>query len=367
MHEGPTLGMWATERLKPTTQHTMRTLTTLLTGAILMAAHTSHARIIRVNSVAAFATTCSDCFQTLSTAYGAAVDGDTIHLEPSDANYQGDLTIAKRLVIIGAGYKLGAAPGNSGLQANTQTSKVDYLSINALGSGTVLLGLHFVTSGGGNHGLDIEGAASNITVRRCFFNGQSIGFPSGGNVSDILIAENFIEGGIGVANNSNVQTVTNLTIRNNIIGNNLYFNRAEDVIENLLVLNNTFLYNGNHALKNAEIAYNSFYQGNITGTNNTIHDNISAVALTGGDVSNAVVNMGNVYNLTVGTDDSKYDILGTSPYNETGAQARGAFSGISPYRLSGIPNIPTIYSLQSTMNTIPGGTVNVTLSTRSNP
>src|SRR5690606_4687569 len=104
-----------------------------------------------------------------------------------------------------------------------------------------------------------------------------------------------------------------------------------------------------------------------TGTNNTIHDNISAVALTGGDASNAVVNMGNVYNLMVGSDDSKYDILSTSPYNETGAQARGAFSGISPYRLSGIPNIPAIYALQSTLNTTPGGTVNVTLSTRSNP
>ncbi|MBK9626317.1 MAG: hypothetical protein IPO56_01020 [Flavobacteriales bacterium] len=142
---------------------------------------------------------------------------------------------------------------------------------------------------------------------------------------------------------------------------------AEDVIDESGGTNNTFSYNGNHALTNAEVSYNVFYQGNITGTNNTIHDNITAAAITGADlVSNPVVSMGNVFNLSVGTDDSKYDILATSPYNEGGPNERGAFSGISPYRLSGIPNIPTIYTLQSTLNTSPGGSVEVTLSTRTN-
>lgn len=346
----------------------MRILSSLLTGTLLLASLTSQARILRVNSVGAFATTCADCYQTLSSAYGSAMDGDTIHLEPSDANY-GDLTIQKRLVIIGNGYKLADSnspnnsPNNAGLQANVQTSRVNLLTVSGPNAqGTQIIGLHFTDYGGG---LSI-GNTSNISVRRCFFNGLSIGFASGGtSVSNILIAENFISGDI--SNSYGAQTITNLTIRNNIITGNLNFNDAADVVENLLVLNNTLLSNGNHGLKNAEVAYNVFHQGNITGTNNTVHDNISAVALTGGDASNAVVNMATVYNLTVGTDDGKYDILSASPYNETGTQARGAFSGISPYRLSGIPNIPAIYSLQSTLNTTPGGTVNVTLGTRSNP
>ena len=294
-------------------RETMKTLTTFLTGALMLANITTHARIIRVNSVAAFATTCTDCYQTL--------DDDTIHLEPADANY-GDLTIQKRLVIIGAGYKLGAAPNNIGLQANSQTSKVNLLTLNNINSqGTVIMGLHFVDQFGG---VTIANT-SDITVSRCYFNSSlDIVFPNGGTgVSNILVAENFISGSI------------------------------------------TLLSTGNHALKNAEVAYNVFY-GNIAGSNNTVHDNISATSLVGGDASNQVVNMGNVYNLLVGTDDSKYDILAASPYNEGGAQGRGAFSGISPYRLSGIPNIPTIYSLQSTLNTTPGGTVNVTLSTKSN-
>jgi len=338
-------------------RETMKTLTTFLTGALMLANITTHARIIRVNSVAAFATTCTDCYQTLATAYGAAQDDDTIHLEPADANY-GDLTIQKRLVIIGAGYKLGAAPNNIGLQANSQTSKVNLLTLNNINSqGTVIMGLHFVDQFGG---VTIANT-SDITVSRCYFNSSlDIAFPNGGTgVSNILVAENFISGSI--THNQFAQTITNLTIRNNIINGNLSFAEAADVIENLLVLNNTLLSTGNHALKNADVFY-----GNIAGSNNTVHDNISATSLVGGDASNQVVNMGNVYNLLVGTDDSKYDILAASPYNEGGAQGRGAFSGISPYRLSGIPNIPTIYSLQSTLNTTPGGTVNVTLSTKSN-
>ncbi len=45
----------------------------------------------------------------------------------------------------------------------------------------------------------------------------------------------------------------------------------------------------------------------------------------------------------------------------------GAFGATDPYKLSGIPNIPTIYSL-SAPTSIPSGTnsMNVTFSTRNN-
>src|SRR5690606_24648018 len=146
-----------------------------------------------------------------------------------------------------------------------------------------IMGLHFVDHGGG---LRISNT-SNITVRRCFFGSNiDISFPSGGTgVSDVLVAENFIVGGI--THDHYAQTITNLTIRNNIITGVLSFAEEADVIENLVVVNNTLLFNGNHALKNAEVAYNVFLEGNISGANNTIHDNISAVALTGGHASNA--------------------------------------------------------------------------------
>ena len=342
----------------------MRTPTLLLTAALIVTALTSQARIIRVNRTATYATTCTTCFygtNALSQAVSAAISGDTIHLEPSDFSY-GDVDINKKLVIIGAGYFHGASPNNIGLQANQQVSTVNRINLLTNSDSTVIMGLRFAEYGGGLFFY----TTSHIRIIRNFFDSYGISFQSGNTAANITIAENYINGGINHEYGS--QTLTNLVIRNNIMSGTIGLNATDDVVTNLTVTNNTFTNTGNHGLKNAQVTYNVFAAGNISGTNNEIHHNISATALSNADpLQNPVVPMGNVYNLSVGTHDSKYDILSSSPYNETGTQARGAFSGISPYRLSGIPNIPTIYSLQSTLNTTPGGTVNVTLSTRSNP
>jgi hypothetical protein len=97
-----------------------------------------------------------------------------------------------------------------------------------------------------------------------------------------------------------------------------------------------------------------------------VHDNVSATALPAG-TNNATVSMGNLYNLNAGSDDTKWNITNGTTYDEPGANGRGMYSGANPYRPSGIPNIPSIYALQSTLNSQPGGTVQVTLSTRTNP
>lgn len=325
---------------------------------MLLAGTTANARILRVNNVAVLATTCQTCFQTLSGAIAYAIDGDTIHLEPSD-NHYGTATVNKRLVIIGNGYKLEGTGSNPGLQANTKTSRILNLTIGANSNGTQIMGLHF--PGGSGSGLTITNT-QNITVRRNWI--QIDVTLAGSSVSDILIAENYIS---GVSQSGSVNTaITNLTIRNNWFSSDLALNDAGDVMTNVQVLRNTFNYNGNHALRNAVVAYNSFYVGNVTGSNNDIHDNISAAALPGGDPSNVVVSMGNVYNLTVGSDDTKWDIVSTSPYDEGGSSPRGMYSGTSPYKPSGIPPVPSIYALGSTVETQPNGTIQVTLSTRSN-
>lgn len=335
----------------------MKLLTTLSCAALLLASTTCHATIRRVNNVAALATTCATCYQTLASAVAASISGDTIHLEPSDQSY-GDAVIDKQLVIIGAGFKLGSElPWNAGLQANSQTSIVNLITLNPGSEGTVITGIHFMDVVGGINFY----STSNILVRRNFFDEDGIEFRSG-SVSDITLAENFFAANL--TNEVTANTIVNLTIRNNYISGLLHLSDAEDVITNLVVTNNTFNNTGIQAVKNAEVANNVFYQGGISDNNNTIHDNISAAALPPG-TNNTVVTMGNVYNLS-GSDDGKWDILSSSPYDEAGSSPRGMFSGISPYHLSGVPNVPAIYGLQSTLNTSPGGTVNVTLSTRSN-
>ncbi len=303
------------------------------------------------------------CFtgdDALQVAVAAALSYDTLHIEPSDINYGDIVGLDKPLVIIGAGYLLGGATGNAGLQANSQTSKVRLIQLIAGSEGTRIMGLHFELQFGG---LEMTNT-SNIHILRNWFESVNIDFPSNSTVSDILIAENYIEGRIFEAQFA--QIINNLTIRNNLMTGQVQLDESPDEIVNLVITNNTFTSTNTHTVKNAEVAYNVFYAGNISGTNLTLHDNISANTLPAG-TNNAVVSMGTVYNLTVGSEDTKYNILSASPYNETGANGRGMYSGISPYRPSGIANVPTIYALQSTLNTQPGGSVQVTLSTRTNP
>lgn len=339
----------------------MKLLTTLSCAALLFASTTCHATIRRVNNVAALATTCATCYQSLAVAIANANDGDTIHVEPSDIGY-GDVVIDKQLVIIGNGFKLGNDNSeNTGLQANTQTSRVTSLTLNSGSDGTIVTGLDI--QNGTYNSVVIFNTTSNILLWRNFILNGSIFFNDNSVTSNITIAENYLYS-ITQTSGGVTNTITGLTIRNNFIAGQVNLNSANDILTNIVVSNNTFYSADVQAVKNAEVANNVFYQGGVSDNNNTIHDNISAAALPPG-TNNTVVTMGNVYNLS-GSDDGKWDILSSSPYDEAGSSPRGMFSGISPYHLSGVPNIPAIYGLQSTLNTSPGGTVNVTLSTRSN-
>jgi len=129
-------------------------------SVLLLLAVSAQARIIRVNNSGIACTTPTDCYTTLSGAYASANPGDTIHIEPSGVSY-GNLTIAKRVIILGNGYFLGTAEanGNPNLQANTAPSLVDAITINNGADGTIIKGLTF------NGTLSIAGtsAASRVS------------------------------------------------------------------------------------------------------------------------------------------------------------------------------------------------------------
>lgn len=341
----------------------MRNTSPLLIGLLLP--FTMQARILRVNHSVPLGQ-CQDqslCFtgdDALQVAVAAALPYDTLHIEPSDLNY-GDITqLDKPLVIIGAGYFHGGATGNAGLQANEQDSKVRQVELIAGSEGTRIMGLHFELQFGG---CTLQNT-SNIHIIRNYFDGVGVFFPSNSTVQDITIAENYIDANIYEAQFA--QIINNLTIRNNYIQGIIQLDEAVDEIVNLVISNNTFNQNSTNTVRNAEIAFNVFYTGTVSGNNLTIHDNISATALPAG-TNNAVVSMGTVYNTTIGSLDTKWNILSASAYEETGNAPRGMYSGISPYRPSGIANVPAVYALQSSLNTQPGGSVQVTLSTRTNP
>lgn len=340
----------------------MKPLTILLTGTLLLSSFTSEARILRVNYVQSLATSCSDCYTSLQTALNAAngyPGTDTIHLEPSNFSY-GDGTISSPVVIIGNGFYLTGVNSNPEKQANGQTSTVNLLTLNTGASGSTFTGLRIAGTGGGITMTN----TSNITINRNFFDGVGISWAADGNTcSNITVAENIFSGS-GLSQTATAQTISGLLIRNNYFSGRLDLGDTNDNFTGLVITNNTFNYNGTHLVRDAEIAYNAFNLGNVSDANNNIQNNISASALPAG-TDNQVVNMVTVFSAT-GSIDGRWDILDASPYDENGASPRGMYSGISPYKLSGIPAVPSIYFLQSSLNTTPNGTVNVTLSTRSN-
>lgn len=117
---------------------------------------------------------------------------------------------------------------------------------------------------------------------------------------------------------------------------------------------------------------NSISNGSINGTNLVLRNNIGTEGqfpAGNGNQQNKPLN--NIFTFT-GSTDGMYTLKPGSPaigagINGAVATDCGIFGGSTPYRLSGIPSVPTIYALTSPQGTIPAGnTVQINLSTRSN-
>jgi hypothetical protein len=79
-------------------------------------------------------------------------------------------------------------------------------------------------------------------------------------------------------------------------------------------------------------------------------------------------NWANIFTLT-GSMDGQYALKAGSPAIGAGIGGAncGIFGGNTPYRLSGIPSVPTIYAITSPQGSTPTvNTVQINLSTRSN-
>ncbi|RZM03767.1 MAG: hypothetical protein EOO88_56335 [Pedobacter sp.] len=152
-----------------------------------------------------------------------------------------------------------------------------------------------------------------------------------------------------LSNSFNLLQATNCLLRNNGISN-INLN-----ISNSYVSNNIFL-NSNLSAVNSTVKYN-IATNNILPAGNNNQNNVPASSLF----------------FTGGSTDASWQIKPGSPASGAGEPLGGitpdigAFGTATPYRLSGIPPIPTIYEL-----TVPASvpttatTMSITLSTRSN-
>lgn len=330
----------------------------------------AHAKIWRVNNNAGV----NADFTTVYAAAAAATAGDSIYLEPSAASYAtNSFTLTKRLVFIGPGYFLDPSnatePANTGLQYSTKSALVDFIWLGAGSDGSKFLG---VTISGSIYATGIN----NISFERVYFP-AGLYFQSG-NADGFSFRKCFLNGGAVISSAAGTQQ-TNLVIENCIFYNGSYMNLPTLSGSGNIFRNNTIVGGNVFTLPNCYIANNIFgIGGQCVLTNSTIKNNLFQIAQTlpGTAVNNQLsVNMTNVLvGGTTGSLDSRSMLKSGSPAIAAGLTVGtvvtpdcGAFGATDPYRLSGIPNIPSIYSLSVPVS-IPSGTssMTITFSTRNN-
>ncbi|KAA9332089.1 hypothetical protein F0P96_11415 [Hymenobacter busanensis] len=317
----------------------------LLTG-LLLAAATLAAQAQTIRRVNNSGITGTNIYATVQLAHDAAVTGDIIQVEPSSTSY-GTLSCSKNVTIVGPGYFLGSSQ-NPGLQANPTSATLGSVYFTTGSAGASISGLTL---------SDVYIGTSNITVQRNYTTSWLyVGYATTGQ-SNLNIRQNYLYG-MSYYN----YTANNVLVTNNIIyGNSVNLQGCSGEFTNNVGLGTVSLDNFN--------VRNNYFANTFTPSNNIYSYNISAQA----GFSTANNNQNNVpqasvFALAPGSTqfDAWYQLkAGTNPARGTGQGGTdiGAFGGNTPYKLSGLPAIPSIYQFNQTLS---GNTLNVNLSTRSN-
>lgn len=336
-----------------------RKLHVVLSLVLCLLSISTYATVYRVNNTGADAD-----FTAPQAAHDAASAGDTLYIEASPNSY-GDLTISKEIHIFGPGYFLSQ---NLELQANPNPASIYRLYINGTASESTIQGMTFdyVANTTAN-------PISNLIFRRNRVT-QGIYF-SNVPLSNVFILNNFIEGSHGTY--QGIRTggsgTKSLTILNNIfkyvntssrlnLGSNTTAIIKNNVLELYYVtssgctyINNIFVYDGGGPDMGSNTFINNVAVGTQVPTGNNNMQNVSMSTVfegypTQGSFSN----------------DRRFELKSGSPAIGAGQGGVdcGAFDGDAPYLPSGIPAIPSIYSL--TAPSVVTGNFNVQLSTRSN-
>ncbi len=298
------------------------------------------------------------------------MDNDTLYFE-SSANVYNGFTLDKKLVLIGLGYFINGSPSNANLQANLHEAVLSSLTIDTLGSGSQIIGLKvgavYINSSGAG--------ADNITFTRCsltLFGGTATP-PVGFKAQNWIVNKCWLVQIVGYAINPENWQITNC-----IITQTFFFNSPNTL--NCLIRNNVITATSGINILNVYFANNIIPGSAITSSNCTIKNNTStSSAFTDPlDLANGNNNVPFANVFVAATNASIDNYYQLKPGYENSANAdgetvngvtpkRGAFATADPYRLSGIPNIPSIYTLTapasvaSTATTMP-----VTISSKSN-
>jgi len=340
----------------------------LLTAAVC-AAIAANAKIWRVNNNAGVTADFTDMPACIASA--SVLNDDTIHVEASAVGYT-NFILNKRLVIIGTGYFLSGANSNPGLQANPNPATLDYFFVDTLASGSQFIGLNL--SNGIYTPTSNAPGADNVTITRCRMSNLYIGYSNPAAGADYI---GWIINKCYIANfTASARPVKNAAITNSIITGVSDLSNVGNL--NNLVRNNVFrsTVNINNTYFSNNIIAAGFNAINSTVKNNTCINTAPAgfatfVGVNGNVAGQLDVNI--FQGLTGNSTDGQWQLKAGSQAIGTGETVnsitpdRGAFGTADPYILSGIPPVPTIYSL-TVPASVPSNatTMPITISTKSN-
>jgi hypothetical protein len=227
----------------------------LFLAVFALVAITTNATVITVNN----GTVGAGQYTAIQDAVDASQVGDTIYIHGSQTSY-GNVTLNKRLVLIGAGHH------PKGTQYNFPTTLGTILlsqgNSTTIPTGSIIKGIFFANIYGSGGSLDVN----NIVVERCFVSSFMQVEGSGW-----IIKNNFSDS-IYIGGNKNI-----------IISNNYFINFITSSNQpSVIITNNIFLQNFYlSALNYATVTNNIFIKpgnSNFSGTQNTFNKNIMVYA-----------------------------------------------------------------------------------------
>lgn len=340
--------------------------TTIITILLVFTTSGVFAKIWRVNNNSIYTSGCVNCFSSLQDANNSTnvVPGDTIHLEASGTAYN-TATINKKLVIIGPGYFLNE---NGALQQNTQSAIIGVIRVEVGGESTTLLGLDI----GANSNTNLFINASDIKILNCKVSGTIyLNESSTNTINNVTISQCFV--GYVWQSSFNSASINNLLVTNCYIENSFRLSNSTNNY-NGVFSHNVVRYTSSGS--NGIDYFNNIFIDGLNQDKNSsvnVYNNIfiSGVPSWLSSSSNISIAKATVFVANGSTDGIQQVNPPTiCPQCYTGypnnTEQIGIFGGTTPYVLSGIASIPTIYELKNRPSSYQGDIIHIKISTRSN-
>ncbi len=294
-------------------------------------------------------------YSTIQGAFNAASNGDTIMLEGSPDIYNTGFSFNKKLIVKGPGFFLGENPG---ISANKLPAIISSLSFYAGSNGSVIIGVSF------NSTIYFTTETSNITFRRCSIPSTNWGT----NTENITFSECYFLSGYTNIGTQSYQ-LTNLVIWNCIFNGTISITgpgSTGEFINNVLNSNNITIPNG-FVMKNNILFTTEKTNVDLPDLNSFISYNISISDHFGTANNNKANIVASSLFLGTGSTDGKWQLKAASPAIDAGEGGTdcGAFGGLGPYILSGVPTGPVIYQLNVSSHSVTGNKLPVTIKVKS--